>query len=188
MEWIELQVSALSNSESAPGHFVLVLEEANSRRRLPIIIGAFEAQAIAIFMERLQPPRPLTHDLFAQTLGTLGAMIERIEIYAIVNGAFASHICLKDAKGNSYQQDARTSDAVALAVRMSAPLMVASDIFKQYAIGEETRKGIMRGSLLEYSLEELDLILADLLEKEDYESAAKVRDVIKKKQSNQSKL
>jgi bifunctional DNase/RNase len=185
MEWIELQVSALSNSESAPGHFVLVLEEAKSRRRLPVIIGAFEAQAIAIFMERLQPPRPLTHDLFAQTLVTLGAAVERIEIYAIIDGAFAARIKLKDAHGKQYQQDARTSDAVALAVRMNAPVLVTSEIFEQYAISEETRKGIMRGSLLEYGLEELDLILADLLEKEDYESAAKVRDVIRKKQNKQ---
>ncbi len=187
MEWKELQVSALSNSESSPGHFVLVLEEPGTRRRLPIIIGAFEAQAIAIFMERLHPPRPLTHDLFAQTLNTLHVAVERIEIYGLIDGAFAARINLKDAQGNTYKQDARTSDAVALAVRSGAPVMVISEIFDQYSIGEETRKGIMRGSLLEYGLEELDLILSDLLEKEDYESAAKVRDVIKKKQGNQSK-
>lgn len=80
MDWIELQVSALSNSESAPGHFVLVLEEAGTRKRLPIIIGAFEAQAIALYMERLQPPRPLTHDLFVQTLQQLGMRLVAIHI------------------------------------------------------------------------------------------------------------
>lgn len=178
MEWIELQVSALSNSESAPGHFVLVLEEAATRRRLPIIIGAFEAQAIAIYMERLQPPRPLTHDLFANTLRTLGIGLERIEIYGMVDGAYAAHLLLKNAAGSTWKQDARSSDAIALSVRLGAPVFMDKMLFEQYSLKEEVRQGILRGSLREYNMEELDMILSDLLEKEDYESAAKVRDIM----------
>lgn len=184
MEWIELQILALSNSESAPGHFVLVLEEATTRKRLPIIIGAFEAQAIALCMERLQPPRPLTHDLFVQTLQQAGISLSAIHIYGLVQGAYAAHLLLKAKEGSTWSQDARCSDAIALAVRFGAPLFMEKNLFDQNALNEEIRKGILRGSLREYNMEELDMILSDLLEKEDYESAAKVRDIMEQKRKS----
>jgi bifunctional DNase/RNase len=183
MDWIELQVSALSNSESAPGHFVLVLEEAATRKRLPIIIGAFEAQAIALYMERLQPPRPLTHDLFAQTLQQLGMRLAAIHIYGIVQGGFAARMQWHSTAGQAVEVDARTSDAIAIALRMNAGIYIDAALFAQHAISEVKRQGMLRGSLLEYSLEELELLLADLLEKEDYESAARVRDIMARKKT-----
>lgn len=185
MEKIELQISALSNSESAPGHFVLVLEEPVSRKRLPIIIGAFEAQAIAIYLEKLSPPRPLTHDLFVQTLQHAGISLSEVFIYGIVNGGYAAHLILKSKDGTVWHEDARSSDGLALAVRFGAPVYMAEPLFEQHALKEELRQGILRGSLREYSMEELDMILNDLLEKEDYESAAKVRDIMEQKRKAQ---
>jgi bifunctional DNase/RNase len=181
MDKIELFISALSNSESSPGHFVIVLEEAQTRRRLPIIIGSFEAQSIALFMEKLSPPRPLTHDLFVNTLSHAGIMLDAAIIYGMLNGAFAAHLVLKTKDGTIWNEDARSSDALAIAVRIGAPIFIEKSLFEQHAITEEKRIGILRGSLMEYSVEELDMILNDLLEKEDYERAAKVRDIISKK-------
>lgn len=181
MEKIPLQVVALSNSESSPGHFVVVLEDAASGRRLPLIIGAFEAQAIAITMERLKPPRPLTHDLFAATLEELGVKVAAVHIHSVVNNAFVSALVLTRPDGTELAMDARTSDALALAVRTFAPVTVASDVFDEHSIGDIERQSLLRGSVWQYSLAELEIILADLLAKEDYESAAKVRDVMRRK-------
>jgi hypothetical protein len=181
MEKIQLQVVALSNSESSPGNFVVVLEDPASGKRLPLIIGAFEAQAIAITMERLKPPRPLTHDLFASTLQELGVRIEGVHIHSLINGAFVSSLVLLRPDGSELTMDARTSDALAMAVRSGAPVTIAADIFEENAIGDIERHSLLRGSVWEYSLPELEIILSDLLAKEDYESAAKVRDVMRRK-------
>jgi uncharacterized protein len=181
MEKIQLQIVALSNSESSPGNFVLVLEDAARSRRLPIIIGAFEAQAIAIFMEKLLPPRPLTHDLFATTIQQLNATVKEVYIHSIINAAFVSVIILLTGDGTELHIDARTSDAVALAIRFNAAVTVAPELFETYAFGEIEKRSLLRGSMWEYSIPELEMILSDVLAKEDYESAAKVRDMIKKK-------
>lgn len=164
-----------------PGHFVLVLEESASRKRLPIIIGTFEAQAIAIFMEKLNPPRPLTHDLFANTMQQMNVKLKTVIIYGIENGAFAARLQWQDPQSNLIETDARTSDAIALAIRMNAGILIEPELFEKYAISETKRQGMLRGSLLEYSVEELEMLLSDLLEKEDYESAARVRDIIARK-------
>lgn len=185
MEKVELQVSALSNSESSPGNFVLVLEEEKSQKRLPIIIGTFEAQAIALFLEKLMPPRPLTHDLFIQTLKNAGIQLLEATIYGKVNGAFAAHLVLKDKSGNQWNEDARSSDAIALAIRVAAPVFIDKTLFEQFAFKEEDRKGMLRGSLREYSMEELEILLTDFLEKEDYEGAAKIRDIVLQKRNTQ---
>ncbi|TAD85159.1 MAG: bifunctional nuclease family protein [Bacteroidetes bacterium] len=185
MDKIELQISALSNSESAPGHFVLVLEDSVSKKRLPIIIGSFEAQAIAIYMEKLLPPRPLTHDLFVKTLQQAGIAMLEVLIYGIVNGGYAAYMVLKSTDGGVWQVDARSSDALALAVRFGAPVFMDKQLFEQHSLKDEVRQGILRGSLREYSMEELDMMLSELLEKEEYESAAKVRDVIEQKRNRQ---
>lgn len=181
MERIPVQVVALSNSESSPGHFVVVLEDGASGRRLPLIIGAFEAQAIAITMERLKPPRPLTHDLFVATLRELDVRVAAVHIHGYVNNAFLCAIFLLRPDGSELAVDARPSDALALAVRTFAPVTVATDIFEEHSIGEIERQSLLRGSVWQYSLPELEVILSDLLAKEDYESAAKVRDVMRRK-------
>jgi hypothetical protein len=181
MEKIQLQITALSNSESSPGNFVVVLEDAVSKKRLPIIIGAFEAQAIAIYMEKLNPPRPLTHDLFTTTVQQLGASLNEVFIHSTINAAFVSSLILITESKKEIHVDARTSDALALAVRFNAAISIAPDIFEEYAFGEIEKRTLLRGSMWEYSLPELEMILSDLLAKEDYESAAKVRDVIARK-------
>jgi bifunctional DNase/RNase len=184
MQWIELQVAALNTSESMPGHFVLVLEEPATRKRLPIIIGAFEAQAIAMYMEKLNPPRPLTHDLFANTLQQMNVKLRTVCIYGIESGAFAAKLEWQDAQSVHHSTDARTSDAIALGIRMNANILIDAELFSRFAISEIKRQGMLRGSLLEYSLEELEILLSDLLEKEDYESAARVRDIIGRKKAD----
>jgi uncharacterized protein len=181
MEKIQVQITALSNSESSPGNFVVVLEDPVSKKRFPLIIGTAEAQAIAIYMEQLTPPRPLTHDLFTNTLQQLGASLTEIYIHSIHNTTFISSLWLRRADNSELHIDARPSDALALAIRFNAAITIAADIFEDYAIGEIATHSLLRGSVWEYSLPELELILSDLLAKEDYESAAKVRDVIEKK-------
>lgn len=181
MELIELQVCGLSNSESAPGHFVLVLEDPGSRKRMPVIIGAFEAQAIAIYMENLNPPRPLTHDLFARTLKNMEVHLISVQIDKLPEGTYTAHMLWKQKDGQSHSEDARCSDAIALAVRFDAPILIQSDLFENQALSETIRTGILRGSLLEYSREELDMMLSDFLEKEDYKGAARIRDILNKK-------
>jgi hypothetical protein len=147
MEKLQLQVVALSNSESSPGNFVVVLEDALSRKRLPLIIGAFEAQAIAISMERLKPPRPLTHDLFSNTLEALGVVVKYVHIHSVISAAFVSSIILSRPDGSELQVDARTSDALAIAVRSGAPVTIDRDIFEEYSIGEIEQRSLLRGSV-----------------------------------------
>lgn len=178
MEKIALQIIALSNSESSPGNFVVVLEDGKSKKRLPIIIGQFEAQAIAIYMEKLKPPRPLTHDLFAVTLLQLGASLKEIFIHAMVETVYISSILLTTADGNELKIDARTSDALALAIRFNATIYIDAVIFNKNAIGEIKNSALLRSSISERSIPELEILLAKLLKQEDYEAAAKIRDII----------
>jgi hypothetical protein len=167
MDKIQLQITALSNSESSPGNFVVVLEDSISKKRLPIIIGAFEAQAIAIFMEKLSPPRPLTHDLFTATLQKLNASLKEVFIHSLVNAAFVSSLILINATNEEILVDARTSDALALAIRFNAPITILPDLFNEHSFGEIEARSLLRGSMWAYSLPELEMILSDLLAKED---------------------
>lgn len=118
---IELQVLNISNSQAQAGAYALVLGEVGGERQLPIIIGATEAQAMVIEMKGIVPPRPLTHNLFASVLEVLGVKLMRILIYKVDNGVFYSYLYMK-AEETILRIDARTSDAVALALRMNAPI------------------------------------------------------------------
>src|SRR5664279_3089550 len=111
MKNIELNISALNASTTSSGNFVMVLQEINSTRRLPIIIGLQEAQAIAVALEQMQPLRPLTHDLFLNTIVLLKASLEYVKICGIKDGTFISVIVLKDSHQNLIEIDSRTSDA-----------------------------------------------------------------------------
>ncbi|MEL6945252.1 MAG: bifunctional nuclease family protein, partial [Bacteroidota bacterium] len=122
MKEIELNIIALANAESSPGNYALILEEHKGFRRLPIIIGAFEAQAIAVSLERMQPNRPLTHDLFKNTLDEAGISIHKVLISALKEGVFHALIIGVKANGTLLEVDARTSDAIALAVRYGCPI------------------------------------------------------------------
>lgn len=181
MNKYEVSVIALAESESKKGYYVLILEETKSKKRIPIIVGNQEAQAIAIHLERLQPARPLTHDLFKNVILQLGASIKEILIHNLENDIFHSLILLQTLDKNFLEIDARSSDAIALAIRFSCPIYVSESVLESagYEIDE---KGIeKKGSYAEYTLDELEELLDKILKKEDYESAARVRDAIKRR-------
>jgi len=182
MEKKELQIIALSTSESSPGNFVLVMEELISKLRLPIIIGAFESQAIAIYLERMNLPRPLTHDLFKNTLTALEATVSEVLIHNIIDGVFHAWMIVKNKEGNEIKIDARPSDAIALGVRYDCPIYVFDFVLTEAGITESEKKlNLLKGSLASYSLAELEELLQDILIKEDYESAARIRDMIERR-------
>lgn len=182
MEKIEVQVIALSSSESSPGNFVVVLETVNTHQRIAIITGAFEAQSIAVHMERMQLPRPLTHDMCKLLITGLEATLKEVVIYAIVNGLFYAWLVLETKDKTEKRIDVRTSDAIALAVRFDAPIYAAPEVVNERAIQEEiSSKSFFKGSVAEYTTEELHSLLQDVLAKEDYESASRIRDMIKQK-------
>lgn len=185
MKNIELNISALNASTTSAGNFVMVLQEVNSNKRLPIIIGLQEAQSIAVALEQMQPVRPLTHDLFLNTITLLNASLEHVKICSIKDGTYISVIVIKDINQNMLEIDSRTSDAIALAIRQKCSIYISEDLLEKMAVGEPAEGKIFsdkRGQLEQYSLEELYDILSNLLEKEDYESASTVRDIISKKE------
>ncbi len=183
MKEIELSIIALSASESHKGQYALIFEEHGGFRRLPVIIGATEAQAIAIALEQMQPSRPLTHDLFHEVIRQMKARLDKVLIYDIRSEVFYAHLLFSTTQG-PLQIDARPSDAIALAVRFHAPIFATEKVMKTAAVvldspGKAFTK--KRGKLEDYSMEELERILAKLLAKEDYKSAAKIRDAMKRK-------
>ncbi len=187
MNDIELSVSALNASTTSAGNFVMVLQEINSTRRLPIIIGLQEAQSIAVALEQMQPVRPLTHDLFLNTVNLLKANLEYVKICSIKDSTFISVIVIKDSNQKIIEIDSRTSDAIALAIRQKCPIFISENLLAELAVAAPAEGKIFsdkRGQLEQYSLEELYDILSNLLEKEDYESASIVRDIISKKEQH----
>ncbi|MEO1260396.1 MAG: bifunctional nuclease family protein [Bacteroidota bacterium] len=187
MKKVELNIIAMANSDSSPGNFTLVLEERIGFRRLPIIIGAFEAQAIAVSLEKMKPTRPLTHDLFKNTLELLGAELAEVIISGLVEGVFHALLIGKKADGTPLQVDARSSDAIALAVRFGCPIFTYEAIMQEASVVlDRPSKAFTnkRGRFADYSLEELQQLLAQVLEKEDYESATKIRDAMKGKENS----
>lgn len=185
MKNIELSISALNASTTSAGNYVIVLQEINGTRRLPIIIGLQEAQSIAVALEQMHPVRPLTHDLFLNTLAALNASLDHVKICGMLDGTYIGAILVKDSIGNSIEIDSRTSDAIALAARQKCGIFIGEALFAELSVGEPVEGKIFsdkRGQLEQYSLEELYDILSNLLEKEDYESATTVRDIISKKE------
>ena len=187
MKNVELNISALNASTTSAGNFVMVLQEINSIRRLPIIIGLQEAQSIAVALEQMQPVRPLTHDLFLTTIQLLKANLEYVKICSIKDSTFISVIVIKDSNQKIIEIDSRTSDAIALAIRQKCPIFISENLLAELAVAAPAEGKIFsdkRGQLEQYSLEELYDILSNLLEKEDYESASIVRDIISKKEQH----
>lgn len=189
---IELQVLNISNSQAQAGAYALVLGEADGGRQLPIIIGATEAQAMVIEMKGIVPPRPLTHNLFASVLEVLGVKLMRVLIYKVDNGVFYSYLYMK-AEETILRIDARTSDAVALALRMNAPIFVYEDILETECLktGESSTGPMVRGNdpdkeelLQEDTAGILKAALQKAIEEEDYERAAQLRDQIKQLKNN----
>ena len=197
MKKIELRIVALSHSVSQSNNYAVVLGEMIGLRRIPIVIGSFEAQAIAVAMEKMTPNRPLTHDLFKQTLEAFKVEIKEIIINNLLDGIFyARLIC--EREGEIIELDSRTSDAIALAVRFQCPIFtyefimdtagVELDESTQTDIEEESDDEMeekpgknKQSSLSTYSLDSLQNMLLQVLEEENYEKAATIRDEIDKR-------
>jgi len=189
MDFIQVDIIGLSTSPSSGGAYALVLGEVDGNRRLPIIIGAFEAQAIALELEKIQPPRPMTHDLLRSLFDVLGAEVNDIVIDDLSEGTFYAKVRYGSDE-NEGQLDARPSDAVALAVRTDAPIFVASHVLDEAGIpadddemapveeGEEEpdARPVQGATKLERMESELKKAVTD----EDYELAARLRDEIKR--------
>lgn len=193
MKKIELEIVALSHSVTQSSNYAVVLSEQEGDRRLPIVIGGPEAQAIAIAMERMTPNRPLTHDLLKNTLLTFDIDLKEVIISNLIEGIFHSRlVCVR--AGERFEIDSRTSDAIALAVRFDCPIYTYEFIMDRAGIiledsGEPKRQTAKKkkveknatGSLLKFSDEELENMLNEVLSNEDYEQAAKIRDEMTKR-------
>lgn len=181
----ELAIVALSTSESQPGNYVLILEDLDQQRRIPIIIGMPEAQSIAVAMEQMQPVRPLTHDLLKSSIEALGGVLKEVVIHELLDGVFHARLVLQKHDGTMVEIDARSSDAIALAVRCGVPVYSFENVIDDAGILADTLAGHqMGGSYAQYSLAELEELLKKVIEKEDYESASKIRDYIDKRRKD----
>lgn len=202
MSLIKLTIKGISYSQTQSGAYALVLSEMDGTRTLPIIIGAFEAQSIAIAIEKeIRPPRPLTHDLFKTFSERFDIQVKQVIIHKLVDGVFfSSLVCEKD--GVEEIIDTRTSDAIAIAVRFLAPIYTYENILEKAGIHLKIEEEIAISSNLEletvertfektnrskssnfseYSLQELQNQLKEAVANEDYELAAKIRDEISKR-------
>ena len=193
MKKIELEIVALSHSVTQSHNYAVVLGEIDGKRRLPIVIGGFEAQAIAVAMERMKPNRPLTHDLFKNTMDSFTIELKEIVINNLLDGIFyAKLVCLKD--GEVFEVDSRTSDAIAMAVRFDCPIYTFGFIMdeagviientddeQQQALPTKKRPKKAKTSLDSMSISDLNEELQTVLDKEDYEKAARIRDEINKR-------
>jgi hypothetical protein len=205
MSLVKLNIKGISYSQTQNGAYALILNEVDGERKLPIVIGAFEAQSIAIALEKeIKPPRPLTHDLFKNFADRFDIAVKQVIIHKLVDGVFfSSIICERDKIEEII--DARTSDAIALALRFNAPIFTYKNILDKAGIylkinpepegegeegtdilsqpetfGSETVSG---EGYSQYSLQELNEMLEGAVQNEDYEKAAKIRDEISKRES-----
>jgi bifunctional DNase/RNase len=198
MEKIKLEIVGLSYSQTQSGAYALVLGESKGKRRLPIIIGGFEAQAIAIELEKMKPSRPLTHDLVKSFADSFNIQVNEVIIYNLVEGIFYSRL-LCQSEGKEVEIDARTSDAIALAVRFECPVYTYEFILSSAGIileeegenppaGETTEDAaideLMGGDLQSLSMDDLKNQLNEALSVEDYELASKIRDEINRRNPN----
>jgi hypothetical protein len=195
MEKIKLNILGLSVSQSQSGAYALVLAEENGDRRIPIIIGPIEAQSIAIQLEGLKPPRPLTHDLFKQMATAFSIEVTEIIIYKLEEGIFYSElICVRNEK--QIVIDSRTSDAVALSLRFNCPIYTTEEIISRAGIviefeneqgQEEWHQAVsdepIRGKheYEKYTSAELNQMLNNAVNSEDYEKASAIRDEINRR-------
>ena len=207
MDFIKLNIRGISYSQTQVGAYALILEEEFGGRKLPIIIGNFEAQAIAIALEKdLMPPRPLTHDLFVNFAKTFTISIRSVTIYKLEDGIFYSNIVCEEKDGQVVELDSRTSDAIALAVRFNAPIYVLKTVMDRAGIqlemlSEEEEEQVQqvlkdieeelsgaapkgKDDLSAFSVKELKSMMNEAAKSEDYEKAAQIRDELEKRQEN----
>ncbi len=188
MQKIKLNVLGLSVSQTQTGAYALVLSEENGDRRIPIIIGPVEAQSIAIQLEGLHPPRPLTHDLFKNIAQAFNIELIEIIIYKLEEGIFYSELVCEQ-NGTRIAIDSRTSDAVALALRFKCPIYTTETILNKAGIVIEVSEnsteedinkesGSEEGEFRRNTTEELEMMLQDAVKDENYELASLIRDEI----------
>lgn len=197
MKKIELEIIALSHTLSQSHNYAVILQEKNGSRKLPIVIGGFEAQAIAVAMERMSPNRPLTHDLFKNALDTFEIDLKEIVISNLLDGIFfAKLVCVQNE--SEHDIDSRTSDALAMAVRFSCPIYTYEFILEAAGVEiedeeKETKPRRRRekqsiekttAGFGTFSEDELNEKLEEALQEEKYELAAKIRDEIKKRKES----
>ena len=208
MSLVKLSIKGISYSQTQNGAYALILNEVDGERKLPIVIGAFEAQSIAIALEKeIKPPRPLTHDLFKNFAERFDIVVKQVIIHKLVDGVFySSIICERDKIEEII--DARTSDAIALALRFNAPIFTYKNILDKagiylkanpletdkdnqelddvlsnpetFGMEESNQSG---ETYAKHSLQELNDLLSQAVEHEDYEKAAKIRDEISRRES-----
>ena len=205
MKLIQLNIKGISYSETQTGAYALILSEVDGGRRLPIIIGGFEAQSVAIALDKeLKPKRPLTHDLFKNFADRFNIHIKQVIIHKLVDGVFYSSLICKSDKTEEII-DSRTSDAIAMALRFSAPIFIYDSILNQAGfdeksirkskkikteeswiqdfVQEQSQQKKVPEDLKKLSISKLKSLLNKLVNLEDYEKAVKIRDEISKREN-----
>jgi bifunctional DNase/RNase len=197
MKRVKLKVLGISYSQTQSGAYALVLIEEKGERRIPIIIGGFEAQSIVIKLENLEPPRPLTHDLFKSFSDVFNISILEVFIYKLEDGVFFSKLLCSNGE-TEYTIDSRTSDAVALALRFNCPIYITEEILEQAGItvapggtaaqdqsDDETIIEPDTSKFSSFTDDELYKMIDEAVKTEDYEKAASIRDEIEKRKKGQ---
>jgi uncharacterized protein len=193
MEKLKLEIMGMSYSQSQSGAYALILGESDGKRRLPIIIGGFEAQAIAIELEKMKPVRPLTHDLLKRVADAYGIRVNEVIINKFFEGVFYAQLICDDGR-QVVEIDSRTSDAVALAIRFNCPIYTYENIMSQAGIvvkdkdereadkeAEEWFNPKEENPYERFSVKELQEMIQKAIEMEEYEKASKIRDEIKRR-------
>jgi uncharacterized protein len=188
VEKVQVDILGLSTSPSSAGAYALILKETNGKRKLPIIIGAFEAQSIALELEGMKPPRPLTHDLMRNIIDLFAVSLNEVCINELRDGTFYAKLTI-EGLSETQEVDSRPSDAIALAVRYGAPIFVGEEVLNEAGIisedEDETEETLTKEESIPVKkpatkIEQLQTSLKEAIEKEDYEKAAKLRDDIRK--------
>lgn len=193
---VRLKVMGLSYSQIQAGAYALILAQVGGPYRIPVVIGAAEAQSIALKMESITPPRPMTHDIFVSFAHAFGVKLEEVFIYKFEDGIFSSEMTFSDGE-RTVTIDSRTSDAIAIAMRTGAPIFTTPEILDETGFEmeikeegdsendveteEDTSPANREPRLENYAIEELEKTLQKLIDREEYEEAARVADIIKRK-------
>ena len=178
-KYVELKIHDMSTTLYPADAYALVLEEVDGERKIPIIIGHLEAQAIKVMMVKYHAPRPLTHDLFVTFAQKLEANLKRVLIYKAKDGVFYSYLFF-EKEGEEIKIDSRTSDAIALALRFKCPIYTTEDIMESEHL-HDLGEGKFSVPISSVSLQMLEEALQNAIEKEEYEQASQLRDEIRKR-------